>query len=113
MKKIIQFVAVFLAGALTAGLLSWLWLLRPANDAIAGLYASEICNMDGTALQIARGDAKGALQAIEVALPPYVMALHNMGRNEQTVQALRVVKDYYNQSGRSVPPQIAEALSSL
>lgn len=113
MRKVMQFTSVFLAGALAAGLLCWYGVIRPTNRALMGLHSSQVSNMSGTALQLSRGDGKGALEAIEAALPSHVQSLCNGGRDEQTLQALRIVKQFYQQSGKPVPAAIARTLSSL
>jgi hypothetical protein len=110
MKKIIQFAGAFVAGAITSGLVCWFWLVRPENTAAAALYSQQVSFMAQTALQLSQGDPNRTLQGITDALPSWVESLGNLDRNEETLEALRAVKQFYEQTGKPVPPQLAGIL---
>jgi hypothetical protein len=114
MKKVIQLGVAFLVGAVTSGVLCWFVLLRPQGDAVTALYAQQVGMMAETAKQLSDGDSSGTLiKGITDALPSWVQSLSNLQRNEDTLQALRKVKEFYKHSGKPVPPGIADILSPL
>jgi hypothetical protein len=113
MKRLIQFAATFLLGATITGVVCWFELVRPGNKAVAGLCSQQVSSMAGIALQLSQGDSNRTLQGIIDALPSWVQSLGNLDRNEETLQALRTVKQFYEQTGKPVPPQIAGVLSSI
>ena len=113
MKKTIQLILAFIAGTTITVIVCWFAVVRPAGQGSTLLYSSAVADKATTALRLHQGQHKAVLHDIEASLPDFVRAVDSFGRNAQTLPALRKVKEFYDKSGKSIPPEIAGILSSL
>jgi hypothetical protein len=112
MRSKIPFALSFAAGAAIASLVVFLAMMRWSQQ------QSQICWLgfarDHTryALKLSRGEHEQVLLGLEKEFPGLVRSVHSFGDNEQVRSVLRGVKEFYEETGKPVPPEIAGILPS-
>jgi hypothetical protein len=113
MKHRIQITLAFSAGAVLAMLCTSFLLLRWHSQQSQLLWTRSVDDQLRTISQLQRGQPADALRQLEQRLPGLVMSVHSFGRNTQTDSALRAVKEFYEETGKTIPPEIAPILSAF
>ncbi len=113
MKHPIQITLAFSVGAVLATLCTSLLLLRWHKEQSQLLWTQSVEDQLRTISQLQRDQPGEALRKLERRLPGLVMSVHSFGRNAQTVSALRSVREFYQETGKPIPPEIAPILSAL
>lgn len=112
MRSKILIVLSFTAGAAIASIVVFLAMMRYSQR------QSEVCwvgfALDHTryALKLSRGEHEQTLLGLEKGFPGLVRSVHSFGDNDQVRSVLRAVKDFYEETGKPMPPEIAGILPS-
>lgn len=113
MKHPIQITLAFSAGAVLAMLCTSFLLLRWHSQQSQLLWTKSVDDQLRTISQLQRGQPAEALRQLEQHLPGLVVSVHSFGRNAQTDAALRSAKEFYQETGKPIPSEIAPILSPL
>lgn len=113
MKHRTQIGLAFSAGAFMATLCTSLLLLRWHSQQSQLFWTKSVDDQLRTISQLQRGQPAEALRQLEQRLPGLVISVHSFGRNAQTDSALRSAKEFYQETGKPIPPEIAPLLSTF
>jgi hypothetical protein len=112
MKRRIEISLAFSGGAALATLCTSFVLLRWHKEQSQLLWTQSVDSQLRTISQLQRDQPGEALRHLERRLPGLVMSVHSFGRNAKTDSALRSVKEFYDETGRPIQPEIAPILSA-
>lgn len=112
MRSKILIVLSFAAGAAIASLVVFLAMMRWSQQQSQISWVGRALDHTRYALMLSQGEHEQVLQGMEQRLPGLVSSVHSFGDNDQTRLVLRAVKDFYEETGKPVPPKIAGILPS-
>ncbi|MBX3733515.1 MAG: hypothetical protein KF791_13075 [Verrucomicrobiae bacterium] len=113
MQNRTQIGLAFGAGAVLATLCTAFPLLRWHNQQSQLFWTKSVDDQLRTMSQLQRGQPAEALRRLEQRLPGMVISVHSFGRNAQTDPMLRSAKEFYRETGKPIPPEIASILSAF
>ena len=113
MNQRTQIGLTFSAGALIATLSTGFLLLRWHKQQSQLLWTKSVDDQLRTISLLQRGQPAEALRQLEQRMPGLVMSVHSFGRNAQTDPALRSAKEFYRETEKPIPPEIAPILSAF
>jgi hypothetical protein len=102
----------FAAGAAFASIVVAIGLVHWNRQQSQLLWTSYLNNYAKDALRLSRGQQDEVLRAMEGRLPGVVLSVHSFGETLSTRDALKRAKQFYEESGKTVPPEISGILSS-
>ncbi|MCC6232047.1 MAG: hypothetical protein IT580_05355 [Verrucomicrobiales bacterium] len=112
MKTKLALALAFVCGALFATMLVALALVHWNGQQSQAFWSSYLHNYANDALRLSRGQQEEVLRNMESKLPGVVRSVHSFGENETTRGALHRAKEFYAESGKPVPQEIAGIISS-
>ncbi len=111
MKAKILFFVLGLAFGIMA---MWFLVVRPTAKSVANQYVIAVMDQANVALHIRSNRQLALLATIDSALPSYVLELDRSFKDTPgTMDALWMVKAYYERNKISIPPEIQSILTAL
>ncbi len=112
MKTKLSLAISFACGAAFAAIAVVIALVRWNGQQSQLFWSSCLHNYANDALRLSRGEQEEVLRDMERRLPGVVLSVHSFGENDATRGALHRAKEFYTESGKPVPQEIAGILSS-
>lgn len=115
MKARLALVLSFACGAAFASLVAVavvLLLVRWNGQQSRLFWTTYLHNYANDALRLSRGEPGVVLRDMEDRLPGVVLSVHSFGETDATRGALHRAREFYRESGKPMPPEIAGILSA-
>ena len=110
----LRLLAVFLLGAILGGTGAAILVGKKAGEFYQDQYMNSVMDQANVALHVRAGKGEKLLKTIETNMPEYAVAIDKSFReHSQAVDALWMIKAYYQRSGQPVPEKIKNILNAL
>lgn len=112
MRSKILIVLSFAAGAAIASLVVLFAMMRWSQHQSQMCWVGFALDHTRYAMKLSRGEHEQVLLGLEKGFPGLVQSVHSFGDNDQTRLVFRAVNDFYEETGKPVPPEITGILPS-
>lgn len=113
MKKL-KPIGLFLLGILVGCITSTVFVGGKAAAVYQDQYMMSVMDQANVALQLSSHKQDALQKTIESSLPSYALTIHNNFKDHsQSVDALWMIKAYYDRSKTPLPPEIKSIIAAL
>lgn len=110
----LRFLAVFLLGAILGGTGAAILVGKKAGEFYQNQYMTNVMDQANVALHVRSGRGDKLVETIEKNMPEYAVAIDtNFKEHPQAINALWMIKAYYQRTGKAVPEKIKSILNGL